>query len=143
MTGEHLPGDVVSRRKGLVLHKGVILEDGCILHNTPLRGEHISTREEFARGHRVSVVNMSAEEREAALEHANNFHHEARNYHLLRNNCEHTVTRATTGSARSPQLTGWVFGAGLAVMALLVTRRPGIAVAGYMLGRRIAQRINA
>ena len=36
------PRDIVVRRKGLVMHKGLVLPDGCILHNTPGRGEHVS-----------------------------------------------------------------------------------------------------
>ncbi len=35
------PGDIVSRRKGLVMHRGVALGGGRVLHNTPFRGEHI------------------------------------------------------------------------------------------------------
>ena len=33
----YLPGDVVARRKGLVMHHGVVLADGRILHNTRAR----------------------------------------------------------------------------------------------------------
>ena len=35
------PGDIVSRRKGLVMHKGIVTRDGRILHNTPFKGEHV------------------------------------------------------------------------------------------------------
>jgi hypothetical protein len=56
MRTRYLAGDIVSRRKGLVMHKGVSLGGGRILHNTPFRGEHVCTEEEFADGHgRFSV----------------------------------------------------------------------------------------
>ena len=54
----YLPGDIVSRRKGMVMHRGIALGDGRVLHNTPFRGEHISSEEEFSAGRRLYVTRM-------------------------------------------------------------------------------------
>ena len=128
-----LPGDIVERRKGIVMHKGIVLRDGRVLHNTPLRGEHVSSQDDFLRGKRMRVRRLERAERMRALEAAERV--ERRSYNLLTNNCEHTVTRATTGTGHSPQLLSWAAGVGVAALALVVTRHPGIAVAGYALGR--------
>jgi hypothetical protein len=144
MRKRYLPGDIVTRRKGFVMHKGVALGDGLILHNTPSRGEHVSSEQDFLAGNRMGVINLERRERERALSHAHSFETgSTRSYHLLRNNCEHTVSRGTTGTAGSPQLKGWVFGVGAAAIAFAVTRHPGIAAAGYALGRSIANRDKA
>ena len=131
-------GDIVSRRKGLVMHRGVVLRDGRVLHNTPFKGEHISTLDEFSAGRRVYTQPVGA----AARRRASGYepHVQRRSYHLLRNNCEHTVHRAVHGSAKSPQLRGWVLGAGLAAAAFALTRHPAVAAGAYALGRKLGQR---
>lgn len=131
----YLPGDIVQRRKGLVMHQGIALGDGRVLHNTPGRGEHISSEHEFRAGRRLHVSRQSLTERERALAHADRLR--PRDYHLLRNNCEHTVSRASTGQAHSQQLKQWVAGVGVAGVAFALTRHPGIAAAGYALGRSL------
>ena len=122
----------MARRKGVVMHKGLVMGDGRILHNTPLRGEHLSTEREFRAGRRLIVQRSSAVDGPPTAPHDH-----GRAYHLFRNNCEHTVHRAATGRAHSPQLKAWVAGVGLAAVALLVTRHPAIAVAGFAAGRRL------
>ena len=138
----YLAGDILSRRKGLVMHRGVALGDGRVLHNTPGRGEHISSEVEFANGHRVNVARASYSSRQRSLAHADQFERSGagRSYHLLGNNCEHTVHRASSGEAHSPQLRGWVAGLGLAAVALVITRHPGIAAAGFALGQKALRR---
>jgi len=138
----YLAGDVLSRRKGLVMHRGIALGDGRVLHNTPGRGEHISTEREFANGQRVRVESATYAERKRSLAHAAYVERRQspRAYHLFGNNCEHTVHRANSGDAHSPQLRGWVAGVGLAAVALAVTRHPGIAAAGFALGQKAARR---
>jgi len=138
----YLAGDLLSRRKGLVMHRGIALGDGRVLHNTPGRGEHISSETDFANGQRVHVTSATYSERRRALAHAAVLETSgsARPYHLLGNNCEHTVHRAASGDARSPQLRGWVAGVGLAAVALAVTRHPGIAAAGFALGQKALRR---
>ena len=63
----YLPGDILSRRKGVVMHRGVALGNGQVLHNTPSRGEHISSVEEFRAGQRLHVEPRSRTQRERAL----------------------------------------------------------------------------
>ena len=124
------------------MHRGIALGDGRVLHNTPGRGEHISSEHEFANGHRVRVESASYGARQRALAQAARLEggRTGRSYHLFGNNCEHTVNRAASGDARSPQLRGWVAGVGLAAIALAVTRHPGIAAAGFALGQKALRR---
>ncbi len=132
------PGDIVSRRKGPVMHKGVITRDGRVLHNTPFKGEHVCSEAEFRAGRRLHVERLEQHQRHRALYHVD--HYEPARYNLLTNNCEHTVTRATTGRAHSPQLKSWIAGVGVATIAFALTRHPAVAAAGYALGRGIAKR---
>jgi hypothetical protein len=134
------PGDIVSRRKGLVMHKGIVTRDGRVLHNTPFKGEHVCSEAEFRAGKRLRVQRLERSERDHALNHADG--HDARRYNLLTNNCEHTVNRAISGRAHSPQLRSWVVGVGVATLAFVLTRHPAVAAAGYALGRGIGRRIN-
>ena len=134
-----LPGDIVARRKGLWMHQGVALGDGRVLHNTPLRGEHVSTEAEFRRGKPLRVKPLDNVRRWRALQYAE--HGERRRYNLLTNNCEHTVSRAANGRAESPQLAAWAAGVGVAGVAFALTRHPVVTVAGYALGRRVVKRL--
>ena len=133
------PGDVVSRRKGFVMHRGVVLSDGSILHNSPFRGEHVVSEAEFREGKRlhVSRTDCPHQRRYAATTRPDR----GQSYNLLTNNCEHTVSRAMTGEAESPQLKSWVAGIGVATIAFALTRHPGVTAAGYALGRRIARKL--
>ena len=133
------PGDIVSRRKGLVMHHGIALGDGRVLHNAPFKGDHICSEHEFSAGRRMHVSGSSRHDRRRALHAAHNA--ERRNYNLLFNNCEHTVSRAATGRAESPQLRSWVFGAGLAAVAFAVTRHPAAAAAAYAVGRKFSNKL--
>mgnify|MGYP001814375307 CR=1 FL=1 len=132
---QYRPGDIVSRRKGFVMHKGVAMSDGRILHNTPFKGEHVASEAEFRAGKRLYVTHLDADERSRALDHAERV--EGRRYNLFTNNCEHTVHRATSGSAQSPQLGAWIGCIGVAEVAFALTRHPAVAAAGYALGRRL------
>lgn len=144
MTG-YLPGDLLARRKGLVTHRGVALADGRVLHNMPGRGEHVSSAAEFSRGHRVRVTPQTYSQRRRTLRSAGTLARELqggsrRHYSLFDNNCEHTMHRVADGEARSPQLRGWLVGAGLAAATLAVTRHPGWAAASFALGQKVARR---
>src|SRR5574337_1014473 len=105
----YLPGDIVSRRKGFVMHRGIALGDGRVLHNTPFKGEHISSEAEFSAGRRMYVTRLDREARQRALRHADDGALQ-RKYSLFDNNCEHTVTRAIGAEVESPQLRAWVGG---------------------------------
>ncbi len=138
---EVLPGDIVLRRKGPVMHQGIALGDDRVLHNTPRRGEHISTMEDFRRGKTVRARRLGETQRARALRHAQDAAQGgARRYNVFRNNCEHTVTRATTGAATSRQLLA--VGAGLIVGAavLVAVRHPLVAAGvGYALWRKLGR----
>ena len=134
----YLPGDIVARRKGLVMHKGVALGDGRVLHNTPFRGEHITSEADFLRGKRMRVHKLERRHRARALQAAERG--EMRGYNLFTNNCEHTVTRAATGEGSSPQLLACAAGIGVAAIAFALTRHPAAAAAGYALGHKLARR---
>lgn len=138
MQADYQPGDILARRKGFVMHKGVALGDGRVLHNTPWRGEHVSSEREFRAGKPLRVTRLDAAERRLALHAAEQ---SSRRYNLFTNNCEHTVNRATSGQATSPQLQGWIAGAGVAVLAFALVRHPVLAVAGFALGRRVVKRL--
>lgn len=134
-----LPGDIVARRKGFLMHQGVVLRDGKVLHNTPLRGEHVSTEADFRRGKPLRVRRLDQARRSSALRYAEQG--ERRGYNVFTNNCEHTVTRAAGGPVESPQLATLVAGVGAAAVAFALTRHPLVAAAGYALGRRVARRL--
>jgi hypothetical protein len=132
------PGDIVSRRKGVVMHKGLVMADGTVLHNTPFQGETRVSMSEFAAGQRVYVEHQETDVRLRALRRAEL--HDPRGYDLLRNNCEHTVHRLSNGKAESPQLQSWVAALGIAGAAFVITRHPGIAAAGFALGKKLMSR---
>ena len=136
---EVLPGDIVLRRKGPVMHQGIALGDDRVLHNTPLHGEHVSSMKEFGRGKRVRPRRLGETQRARALRHAKHAGAGAtRRYNLFRNNCEHTVTRATTGNAKSPQLMAAAAGLVAGALTLAAIRHPLAAIAvGYAVCRKL------
>lgn len=101
------PGDILARDKGLHEHLGVAWFDGQVLHNSPVRGEHLSSLAEFAAGHEIRVQPTSACDRGRALANGAAVLRAPRRYHVLRNNCEHTAHYVVQGRARSPQLVRW------------------------------------
>ena len=136
---EVLPGDIVLRRKGPVMHQGIALGDDRVLHNTPLRGEHVASMEEFGRGKRVRPRRLGETQRARALQHAEHATAgDTRRYNLFRNNCEHTVTRATTGKPKSRQLVAVAAGLVVAAAVLVAIRHPVAAIGiGYALCRKL------
>ena len=137
MVARYLPGDIVTRRKGFVMHKGIALGGDRILHNTPLRGEHVSTEAEFRQGQPMHVRHQERINRLRTLHAAEA--QPRRGYNLFTNNCEHTVTRAATGKAESPQLVSWGAGIGVGALAFALTRHPAAAVAGFALGKQLVK----
>lgn len=128
-------GDVVSRRKGLVMHRGIVLEDGRVFHNTPIQGEHVSSMNEFRKNKRMFVHEMDLADRFEALRSCRE--DSDRNYNLFTNNCEHTISRASTGRGRSPQLLSFLISGGVAAATLALTRSPGLAIAGFAIARKL------
>ena len=117
------------------MHRGIVLEDGTVLHTTPLRGCHTSSLDEFSKNKTIYPSNLRTEVRDRAL--ANAMNDDRASYNPFTNNCEHLVTRATNGKSESPQLRGWVIGAAFAAIGFAVTRHPGVAVAGFALGKKL------
>lgn len=134
----HQPGDVVSRRKGVFMHRGIVLDDGSVLHNTPLRGRHVSSLDEFRKGKTIYPSNHGYDLRAKTLENVSA--DQQHKYNPFTNNCEHLVTRATKNEKSSPQLRGWVLGAVCAAVGFAVTRHPAVAVAGFALGKKLGSR---
>ena len=121
------------------MHQGIALDDGQVLHNTPRRGEHVSSMEDFRRGKALHARRLDETRRARALHHAHEAARgKAQRYHLFRNNCEHTVTRATTGKAESPQLMAVAAGLVVGAVTLVAIRHPLAAVAvGYAVCRKL------
>ena len=136
--GRYQPGEFLRRRKGPVMHTGVSLGDGRVLHNTPGRGEHVSTLEEFAKGKtlRVSPGSADARMRIQALDEDEL----QRPYNLFLNNCEHTASRVTAGQPSSPQLKKVAVEALIGAALLLVLRRPLLAF-GARVGSRVVKKL--
>jgi hypothetical protein len=122
------------------MHKGIVMPDGRILHNTPLEGEQICSLAEFSCGRRVYVTRCATNPfaSGAPIERSS-----ARPYCLFTNNCEHTVTRFTHGRPRSPQLRGWITGISVAAatLTLALTRNTSASAAAYTVGRSLLGRL--
>ncbi len=131
------PGDILSRRKGLIMHKGILLDDGSVYHNTPRRGEHISSFSAFSKNRNVYAEPSDEFSREEALWGAKLY--PKQRYNPLTNNCEHTVSRAANGNQRSPQLSSIFLSSGIAVATLVLTRSITLAGAGYALTRKFTK----
>jgi hypothetical protein len=105
-------GDIVSVRKGLFTHVGVIVAGG-VLQNSPGGHERIVSLSEFSQGKKVNVRRtfsdpMLIEKRARAVLAA------PRKYDALNQNCEHTVHEVVYGEKYSPQL-------GFIVLGLIVS----------------------
>ncbi|MEX0899280.1 MAG: lecithin retinol acyltransferase family protein [Gammaproteobacteria bacterium] len=95
-------GDLIRRRKGLVWHWGVYLGPGRVLHNTPVRGEHVSTMEAYADGETVERFSVQDSDRPTILARAANIAANPKQYSYLWRNCEHTVVSLYSNEERSP-----------------------------------------
>ena len=140
MTTDYQPGDILSRRKGIVMHRGLVLDDDRVLHNTPFKGEHVSTVREFQKNRRLYVHAMGESECGDAFDEFGQ--DSPRRYNLFTNNCEHTISRTTTGRGRSPQLASFLISGGVAAATLVLTRSWGLAAAGFALTRKLTTKKN-
>lgn len=133
-------GDVIARRKGVVLHIGVVLAPNEVLHNTPERGEHVSSLDEFAAGRRVRLVRAACTQSRARASTARP--RAGRSYNLFTHNCEHTASRVVQGRSESPQLRSWAVGIGMAALTFALTRHTGASSAAFALGRRLMEALD-
>jgi len=123
--GDH----VYVRRRGRYSHHGIDCGDGTVIHyvgawGTVRRVERTSLGS-FAQGSEVMVrqyrrrlpVEEIVDNAETRLG--------SQGYHLVRNNCEHFATWASTGSAASSQVRGWVVAAPGAAASVGVAEAAG------------------
>jgi hypothetical protein len=90
---------------GLVHHVGILRPDGLVVHNTPARGEHISSMPEFAEGAPIHDGGVIPAAHLPILR--NNLRiasRQPRQYDAINNNCEHFVTKLLGIAPISPQL---------------------------------------
>lgn len=113
-----IPGAVLKRPKaaGLVEHEGLYLGNGLVFHNTPARGDHISTLADFSQGQSIRIHRTDQHLVPAALIRAQQLAWVNRRYDVASYNCQHSVRKALGLAAESPQIRGWA----LASLALLV-----------------------
>ena len=104
--GTHIleAGDVIKRRKGIFEHVGLFIGNNLVFHNTPEKGEHVSSFAEFSDGHEVTLLKTAGGKKNGVLERARNAINSPRPYNAFNNNCEHTVNRVFYGESKSPQL---------------------------------------
>lgn len=105
---------------GFVDHIGLYLSDSMVAHNTPEKGEHISSLAEFAGGEQVTVVaqldNPPLASIRSVLEQVRT---NPQKYDAVSNNCEHFVTRLLGNKSESRQLQGIVIGTIAAISVVL------------------------
>ena len=122
------------------MHHGVVLRDGNVLHNTPMRGVHVSSPDDFSKNKSVKTSQLSRHQREATLARLSEDPAIHERYNPFTNNCEHTITRAARGRADSPQLKGIAVGVLVGAVGFALTRSPAVAIGGFLLGKKLATR---
>lgn len=117
-SSHYVVGAELSRPKGLGLisHKGVALPGWRVLHNTPLRGEHISSFEDFAQGEQVTAVPPVPGTEVATVIRCLRIAANPRPYSFASWNCEHTVSVAKGLPPASQQLLFWGCVLGVSVL---------------------------
>jgi hypothetical protein len=98
------PGDLLYRSKYPAIHTGIYLGNGNVFHNKPGVGEHISSFHDFSEGKKVTASKIPEAIRSAVLERLNHALSKPEGYHLLTNNCEHTINRILFNKKRSDQV---------------------------------------
>lgn len=93
---------------GFGSHEGVLLPSGFVVHLTQERGICLVTMEEFARGHKVSVLfELPQEHHEAAMRRLTSLLQENKPYDLVLNNCEMFARNVLLQKPESPQVLLW------------------------------------
>lgn len=105
---------ILERNKGIVLHRGVLLDDGRVFHNTPEKGEHISSFSEYAQGKQVTRKPIPTHFQYASAKRILNSLIQPNRYSLLGNNCQHSANRVVFGSQKSEYVT-----AGLVILTAI------------------------
>lgn len=118
MTYTPTVGDLLMRPKalGIVEHVGIIVGADAVYHNTPERGEHVSSVAEFAAGKPVNAVATGVEPA-SVLNRVQGALSRPKKYCPVTRNCEHSVSEVLLGIAKSPQLLGIIVP--LAIIAII------------------------
>ena len=95
--------ELLFRRKGIVLHTGILWQ-GRVIHIRPGSGLQTTSFEEFAAGQSVRRMSIQAVDIEAVLERLEVISQLNLDYSLFSNNCEHIANFLITGNKISPQL---------------------------------------
>jgi hypothetical protein len=96
-------GDILTRPKlqGLIEHCGVVIGHDAVLHNTPERGEHLTSVREFSASQPMQVrptgINPQIVSARSYKILAN-----PKRYDAVNRNCQHTVSEVVCGIAKSP-----------------------------------------
>jgi len=141
-------GDHVFVRRGRrYTHHGIDCGDGSVIHFVRVRGAvrrvERTSMAAFAEGSSVQVrpyrERLPVDEIVANAESRLGWE----DYHLIRNNCEHLATWASTGASRSRQVRGWVMAAPSAFASIGVAEAAGahlVFVGGLSIGAYAAAR---
>jgi len=97
-------GDVLLRRKLLVMHVGVYLGDDNVLHNAPSQGQNKTSLDMFTQGGETFFVSSNLGP-ERILSNAEKILKQKKDYHLFKRNCEHTIHQVLELPDISRQLT--------------------------------------
>lgn len=117
-------GDLLTRPKtlGFVDHYGVVVSPNTVLQNTPEKGEHLASVDEFAAGQRISVIRTSANPLEVQARCRKSLANR-KAYNLVNRNCEHTAFEVAYGIAKSPQFIAAIIIGVIIFLAILVLQR--------------------
>lgn len=96
-----LPGDELSRKKGLITHYGIAIDDDSVLEIVPDSTTRLVSFEKFANGKPIGIRQPPEEERPTILERAMHVLRNREKYRFLTNNCEHQKNFVLTGSVHS------------------------------------------
>lgn len=96
-----IPGNLVTRAKGLVTHFGVIVGPDCVLHIVPNGTPRTVSLAEFAQGHVVTQTAVRDAERAGILDRAYAIANTPWRYDLIGFNCEHVKNYVLTGKPYS------------------------------------------
>lgn len=117
-------GDLLIRPKffNLVPHEGVFVGRNTVFHNTPVRGEHLSTLEDFAAGQEITAHPTGANQNQV-LSRLRQALASPKRYNPFSRNCQHSASAVIKGAALSP-------------LAIIV----GIVIVGLILWACLAKR---
>lgn len=117
-----LPGDKLTRPKGVFTHTGIYTGYDRVFHSTPERGPHISSLDEFAAGKLVTVHPANDADRPAILARVRSELERQQQYDPVFNNCQHVSSRAEVGHATSEDLMAIALITTMLILAFLMSR---------------------